>query len=169
MRSRPPDGGCRRPVAWVSLVSAPGEPPSQIRLISGTLDDNVIGEIVAHLANRPSDLTYACIWALGNAVQRVPADVTAFGDRSAPFVLSLDAIWSDTADDAANIDWVRTGWTDMQRYGTGRMYLNFPGHGEGDHLVREALGPETYGRLARVKRAYDPDNLFRMNQNVQPD
>ncbi len=134
-----------------------------------TLDDNVIGEIVAHLANRPSDLTYASIWALGSAVQRVPAEATAFGDRSAPFMLSLDAIWSDTADDAANIDWVRTGWTGMQRYGTGRMYLNFPGHGEGDHLVREALGPETYGRLARVKRAYDPDNLFRMNQNVQPD
>ena len=133
------------------------------------LDDNVIGEIVAHLANRPSDLTYASIWALGSAVQRVPAEATAFGDRSAPFMLSLDAIWSDTADDAANIDWVRTGWTGMQRYGTGRMYLNFPGHGEGDHLVREALGPETYGRLARVKRAYDPDNLFRMNQNVQPD
>ena len=57
----------------------------------------------------------------------------------------------------------------MQRYGTGRMYLNFPlVMVRADHLVREALGPETYGRLARVKHAYDPDNLFRMNQNVQP-
>jgi FAD/FMN-containing dehydrogenase len=133
-----------------------------------TLDDNAIGEIVAHLANRPSDMTYSSIWALGSAVQRVPAEATAFGDRNAPFMLSLDAIWSDAADDAANINWVRSGWTGMQRYGTGRMYLNFPGHGEGDDLVREALGPETYSRLARIKRVYDPDNLFRMNQNVRP-
>jgi FAD/FMN-containing dehydrogenase len=128
----------------------------------------VISDIVAHLAKRPSDMTYSSVWAFGSAVQRVPAAATAFGDRSSPCMLSLDAIWSDAADDAANIDWVRTGWTGMQRYGSGRMYLNFPGHGEGDDLVREALGPEIYSRLARIKRVYDPNNLFRMNQNVQP-
>ena len=46
----------------------------------------------------------------------------------------------------------------MQRYGTGRMYLNFPGHGEGDDLVSVALGPETYSRLAKIKRVDDPAN-----------
>ena len=56
----------------------------------------------------------------------------------------------------------------MQRYGSGRMYLNFRGHGEDDDLVRSALGGEVYAGLAKVKRAYDPDNLFRMNQNVRP-
>jgi FAD/FMN-containing dehydrogenase len=133
-----------------------------------TLDNDVIGDIVAHLAKRPSDMTYSSIWAFGSAVQRVPAEATAFGDRSAPFMLSLDAIWSSPHDDAANIDWVRATWADMQRYGTGRMYLNFPGHGESDELVRSALGPEIYANLAQVKRAYDPSNLFRMNQNVLP-
>ena len=132
------------------------------------LDDETIGDIVSHLAARPSDMTFASIWAFGGAVQRVSPGATAFGDRSAPYMLSLDAIWSAPRDDVANIDWVRTAWADMQRHGTGRMYLNFPGHGEGDDLVRAALGPDTYARLAQVKRVYDPANLFRMNQNVPP-
>ena len=132
------------------------------------LDDETIGDIVAHLDRRPSGMTFASIWAFGGAVQRVSPGATAFGDRGAPYMLSLDAIWSAPRDDAANIDWVRAAWADMQRHGTGRMYLNFPGHGEGDDLVRSALGPDTYARLAQVKRVYDPANLFRMNQNVPP-
>ena len=56
----------------------------------------------------------------------------------------------------------------MQRYGSGRTYLNFPGHGEDDDLVRSALGGEAYAHLAKVKRAYDPENLLRMTQNVRP-
>jgi FAD/FMN-containing dehydrogenase len=56
----------------------------------------------------------------------------------------------------------------MQWYGSGRMYLNFPGHGEDDDLVRSALGGEAYAHLAKVKRAYDPENLLRMNRNVRP-
>ena len=133
-----------------------------------TLDDNVISDVVAHLARRPSDMTFSSIWAFGSAVQHVPVAATAFGDRSAPFMLSLDAIWSSPRDDGANIDWVRAAWADMQRHGTGRMYLNFPGHGEGDDLVRSALGPEIYVKLAQVKSVYDPSNLFCMNQNILP-
>jgi FAD/FMN-containing dehydrogenase len=83
-------------------------------------------------------------------------------------MVSFDAIWSEPTDDAVNIRWAREAWGDMQRYGSGRMYLNFPGHGEHDDLVRSALGGEVYARLAKVKRAYDPDNLFRMIQNVRP-
>jgi FAD/FMN-containing dehydrogenase len=83
-------------------------------------------------------------------------------------MLSLDAIWSSPRDDDANIGWVRAAWADMQRYGTRRMYLNFPGHGEGNDLVRSALGPDTYAKLPQVRRVYDPSNLFRMNQNILP-
>ena len=125
-------------------------------------------EITARLAKRPSEMTYASIWKFGGAVQRVAADATAFGDRSMPFMLSLDAIWSNPGDDDANISWVRDVWQDMQRHSTGRMYLNFPGLGEGDNLVRDAYGAETYARLQEIKRTYDPDNLFRMNQNIPP-
>lgn len=132
------------------------------------LDDAVIRQITAHLSKRPSEMTYASIWKFGGATQRVTPDATAFGDRSAPFMLSLDAIWADKKDDDANIAWVRDAWTDMQRYSTGKLYLNFPGLGEDPSLVRNALGEAGYARLQQVKRKYDPGNLFRHNQNVSP-
>jgi FAD/FMN-containing dehydrogenase len=132
------------------------------------LDDEVIGEITARMAKRPSEMTFASIWKFGGFVQRVAADATAFGDRSMPFMLSLDAIWPGADDDDANIGWVRSFWQDMQRYSTGRLYLNFPGHGEGADLVRDAFGAEVYARLAKIKHRYDPDNLFRLNQNILP-
>ena len=132
------------------------------------LNDDVIEAITARLTSRPSEMTYASIWKFGGAVQRVAADATAFGDRSMPFMLSLDAIWSNAGDDDANISWVRDVWQDMQRHSTGRMYLNFPGLGEGDNLVRDAYGTETYARLQEIKRTYDPNNLFHGNQNIQP-
>ena len=83
-------------------------------------------------------------------------------------MLSLDAIWTDETNDAANIAWVRDTWTAMQNHSTGRLYLNFPGLGEDESLVRRALGEVTYDRLREVKRRFDPHNLFRMNQNISP-
>jgi FAD/FMN-containing dehydrogenase len=132
------------------------------------LDDAIIREITSRLAERPSELTFASIWKFGGAMQRVPADRTAFGDRSMPYMLSLDAIWSKREDDESNIGWVRSFLSTMQRYSTGRLYLNFPGHGEDASLVRDAFGAEVYARLQQVKRRYDPENVFRMNQNILP-
>lgn len=132
------------------------------------LDDSTIHEITAGLAARPSEMTLASIWKFGGAVQRVAADATAFGDRSMPFMLSLDAIWSDAKDDDANMTWVRKMWQDMQGRSTGRMYLNFPGLGEGEGLVERAFGADAYSRLQGVKRKFDPQNAFHMNQNILP-
>ena len=56
----------------------------------------------------------------------------------------------------------------MQRHSTGRLYFNFPGLGEDPQLVKSALGETAYSRLRQVKRQYDPNNLFRLNQNIQP-
>jgi FAD/FMN-containing dehydrogenase len=132
------------------------------------LDDAAIGEITARLALRPSEQTYASIWKFGGTMQRISAASTAFGDRSMPFMLSLDAIWSDPRDDHTNIEWVRDIWRDMQPFSTGRLYLNFPGFGEGNTLVRDAFGSEIYARLQHVKRAYDRYNIFHLNQNILP-
>ena len=133
------------------------------------LDNAIIRDNTTRLAKRPSEMTFASIWRFGGAMQRVSAEATGFGDRTMPYMLSLDAIWSNAAHDDANIAWVRDFWQDMQRHSTGRMYLNFPGHGEGDNLVRDAFGAATYARLQTIKRKYDPRNLFRMNQNILPE
>ncbi len=132
------------------------------------LDDKVIGEITRRMAKRPSEKTISSIWKFGGAVQRVGAEASAFGDRSMDYMLSFDAVWSEAKDDGANMGWVRSAWDDMQQYSTGRMYLNFPGHGEGVDMVRNAFGAETYARLQAVKAKYDPQNLFRLNQNIVP-
>jgi hypothetical protein len=129
------------------------------------LSDDIIRDITALLSLRPSEMTFASIWKFGGAVQEVHAGATAFGDRSVPFMLSRDAIWSKPEDDEANIGWVRQSWAQMQRHSTGRMYLNFPGLGEGERLVADAF---TYQRLQAVKRKYDPFNLFALNQNILP-
>jgi FAD binding domain/Berberine and berberine like len=133
-----------------------------------TLGENVIFDITSLMNLRPSNLTISSIWKFGGAVQRVAADATAFGDRSMPFMVSFDGVWADAADDKANIEWARTSWNAMQKHSTGRMYLNFPGHGEGDNFVRDAFGVESYARLQKVKSKYDPTNLFQMNQNILP-
>ena len=78
-------------------------------------------------------------------------------------------MWSDPADAEKNIAWTRQKWADLQRHSTGRLYINFPGFGEeGEKLVRSAVGNASYERLAKIKAKYDPDNLFRLNQNIKP-
>jgi len=132
------------------------------------LDAAVIADIVSGLRARPSDMTYTSVWNFGGAFARVAADATAFGDRSMPYMLSIDAMWSKPEDDATNIAWARGFWSDMRRHSDGRLYLNFPGHGEDAGLVRQAVGAGTYARLVEVKRKYDPTNFFRINQNIPP-
>lgn len=133
------------------------------------LDTPVIDEIVSRLGARPSEMTFASVWKFGGAVRRIAPDATAFGDRSMPYMLSIDSIWSRPEDDAANITWTRRFWSAMRPHSNGRLYLNFPGHGEDEDLVRSAFGKDAYARLAAVKKQYDPTNLFRLNQNIPPD
>lgn len=84
-------------------------------------------------------------------MQRIAPDATALGDGSMPFMFSLDAIWSKVFDDTANINWARDSWQSMQRFSTGPTYLNFPGLGEGENLLRVAVGSRTYGPLQAIK------------------
>ncbi|MEM7221474.1 MAG: FAD-binding oxidoreductase [Pseudomonadota bacterium] len=133
------------------------------------LDDALIDKIVARIAETPSAGSLASIWNFGGATARVPAEATAFGARDMPYMFSIDSIWDESSDDETNISWTRALWQDMQAHShEGRMYLNFPGLGEeGELLLKRTFGAN-YGRLAEIKRKYDPDNLFRFNQNIAP-
>jgi FAD/FMN-containing dehydrogenase len=132
------------------------------------LDDALIDTIVPRAADRPSDLSLCSVWHLGGAVSRVQRDATAFGDRGMRYMLSIDSIWKEPADDERNLSWSRKFWNDMKHHSNGRAYLNFAGLGEeGVDLVRRSYG-ENYRRLVEIKIQYDPTNLFQLNQNIKP-
>ena len=133
------------------------------------LSDEVIDAILQGNAEPPSANTLSSIWNFGGATAEVAADATAFGDRSMPYMFSIDSVWSEAGDDEKNITWTRNFWRQMQPWSDqGRMYLNFLGMGEeGDQLVKDTFG-DNYARLREIKQKYDPENRFRFNQNITP-
>jgi FAD/FMN-containing dehydrogenase len=131
------------------------------------LDDDAVNTIASHLASRPSPMSMVGLWALGGALGRVDAAATATGDRSAPFVVEILANWTDPDDADANIDWAQQLFKAMTPFSTGKTNLNFPGLGDEPSFVRAALA-DNWDRLADVKQTYDPTNLFRLNQNIEP-
>jgi FAD/FMN-containing dehydrogenase len=132
------------------------------------LTDEAIDTIASRSEERPSPRTIVVLRHLGGAIARVDLEETALGERDAEFMLSIDSTWSDPTDDERNIAWTRAFWEDMRRFARGKAYFNFPGLlEEGDSAVRESYGAN-YDRLAQVKARYDPENLFRLNQNIRP-
>jgi FAD/FMN-containing dehydrogenase len=132
------------------------------------LGDEEIEHLMAHAETAPSDHSTIDVWYQGGAMNQVGAEETAFGDRSAPYLLGVEGNWEEPHEDEANVAWVRECVADMQRFSDGGMYLNFPGFlEEGQEMMRDAYG-ENYERLVVLKNEYDPTNFFRMNQNVRP-
>jgi FAD/FMN-containing dehydrogenase len=130
--------------------------------------DAAIATTAAWSARRPSNDTLVIVRHCGGAIARVDVGETAFGDRSSEWMLSIDSTWHDAADDAANIAYTRAFWDAAGPFSNGQTYFNFPGlFEEGDAAVRAGYGAN-HDRLARIKAAYDPDNRFRLNQNIRP-
>jgi FAD/FMN-containing dehydrogenase len=133
-----------------------------------SMSDEVLAALTRCAGKRSSPRTLLSIRHLEGAISRVPAGATGFGDRSAPFLLSIDTTWEHAAEDAEHIAWTRNLWSEMQRFSRGAMYFNFPGFlEEGESLLRDSYGAN-YGRLVKLKHKYDPTNLFRVNQNIRP-
>jgi FAD/FMN-containing dehydrogenase len=131
---------------------------------SGAAIDTTVG----WSERRPSPETLVIVRHCGGAMARVGAQETAFGDRSAEWMLSIDATWHDPAQDDANIAHTREFWDAAQLYSDGKTYFNFPGlFEEGDAAVRASYGAN-HARLAQIKAAYDPGNVFRPGQNIRP-
>jgi len=135
----------------------------------GELSDEMVDAAIANAIEAPSNNTLSSLWNFGGATAKVPADATAFGDRSFGWMYSIDSVWPDAADDESNIAFTRKAWDDTRKHSQrGRLYLNFAGHGEdNESLVRDAFG-RNYARLAAIKAKYDPGNMFRFNQNIVP-
>jgi FAD/FMN-containing dehydrogenase len=132
------------------------------------LTDDAIDTLVEHSSAPTSPKSYTIVFQLGGALGRVAEDETAFSQRDAAHNVNINAVWSEEDPDAErHIVWARDFFDAMQPHAGGRVYVNFLGE-EGDHRVRQAYGARNYERLVELKRAYDPTNFFRLNQNIEP-
>ena len=131
-----------------------------------TLKDGLFEVVVAHVEKLPSPLCEIFFGAIGGATTRPAPDSAAYAHRDAKFVMNFHGRWEEPADDKRCIGWARDFFKASAPFASGGAYVNFLTADEGDR-VRTAYGPN-YDRLAQVKRRYDPDNLFRMNQNIVP-
>jgi FAD/FMN-containing dehydrogenase len=130
------------------------------------LTDDVIDITVEHSLRINSPLTAFPIWQLGGAVARVGEDETAFGGRSAGHTFNITASTETAEGFDEEREWVRNFWLALEPYHTS-VYVNFLME-EGEERIRQAYGTTKYERLKALKRRYDPDNLFRLNQNIRP-
>jgi len=115
----------------------------------------------------PSPECEVFIGNLGGAVSRVPAQATAYPHRDVQFVMNVHTRWSAAANDKECIAWARQLFDATTPHATGGVYVNFMPEDEPQRVSPGAYGPN-YPRLSKLKAKYDPDNLFRMNQNILP-
>jgi FAD/FMN-containing dehydrogenase len=130
------------------------------------LTDDAIDVLVEGANRISSPLSQVHIHHLGGAATREPRGGSAFGHRGAGFVYNLIGMWTDPAEDSTHMAWARWLFDGLRQFSAGAAYVNFLGD-DGPERVRAAYGPG-YARLAELKRRYDPDNVFCLNQNILP-
>jgi FAD/FMN-containing dehydrogenase len=131
------------------------------------LADPAIDAFLRHALAAPSPLTLSVLEPKGGAIARLDEDATALGGRDAAFTVYALAQWAAGADPEPNIEWARAMADAMRPFTRPGVALNFVGD-EGEERVRSSYGPEKYARLVALKDAFDPGNVFRMNQNIRP-
>ncbi|HSK38363.1 MAG TPA: FAD-binding oxidoreductase [Arenibaculum sp.] len=128
-----------------------------------TLKDGLLDLTVRYAGQLPTPQCEIFIGQVGGATKRVPVDATAYPHRDAEFVMNVHTRWDDPADDQRCVAWAREFFTATAPHATGGVYVNFIT--EDEDRVAAAYGAN-YERMAALKRKYDPENLFRLNQNI---
>jgi FAD/FMN-containing dehydrogenase len=129
------------------------------------LDEGLIDLLAALHLEAPGPQADVHIHQMGGAVARVPEHTTAFPERGMAYVLNTLTGWHDPSLGEAHVAWNRAVIDAASGAETGRVYVNYLGEAGS---ARDAYGEETYERLVALKREYDPTNVFRLNQNIQP-
>jgi FAD/FMN-containing dehydrogenase len=130
------------------------------------LSDEAIAAHIEHGARMPAFTSAMHAYAINGAVHDVAADATAFGHREARYAVNIAGMWSDPADNERSIQWVRDYYAAIAPYAQPGGYTNFAS-GDDQGKAAENYGAN-YRRLTELKRRYDPDNLFHLNQNIAP-
>ncbi len=131
------------------------------------LSDAAIGILIDYAGRLPSPDCEIFLGQLGGAINRVPAQATAYPHRNVEFVMNVHGRWSETSQDPPCIAWTRELFQAMSPHATGGVYVNFMPEDEAQRVRVGAYGAN-YERLAKLKATYDPGNLFRHNQNIPP-
>jgi FAD/FMN-containing dehydrogenase len=131
-----------------------------------SIDRSVAETIVNHLNASTAAMSVAQLRVLGGATARVPAEATAFAHRKSKIMVNVAALYEKPEDKAKYEAWASDFAAALQQSDKG-LYVNFLSD-EGEARVRAAYPGSTWDRLASVKARYDPDNLFRLNQNITP-
>lgn len=130
------------------------------------LSDGLLDALVAAVGRLPTDECEVFIGQLGGASSRVAKDATAYPHRDANFVMNVHTRWRQKADEKRSIAWARELFAAAAPHATGGVYVNFMPEDERERTAG-AYGTN-YERLTALKAKYDPENLFRLNQNVRP-
>lgn len=131
-----------------------------------TLKDELFDVVIEYVRTLPAPQCEIFFGAVGGATERPAPDMTAYIHRDARYIMNVHGRWESPEEDARCIDWARSYFKASAPFATGGVYVNFLTAEEGDR-VRLAYG-KNFDRLARIKRQYDPHNLFHTNQNIGP-
>ncbi len=130
------------------------------------LTDEAIQTMMRFVTQMPSPATGVGLQQMHGLASRVDPSATAFPHRAEQFDFLILSQWPDAIDSARNIEWTRAFFEAMQPHLEDSVYVNNLGD-EGENRVHAAYGAN-YERLAALKAKYDPANLFRLNQNIEP-
>jgi len=132
------------------------------------LTGDAIDVLCEHAQRMTSPESAIGMLSLGGRVAREPAESTAYPHRDAAWALNLMARWREPESEKRHVEWTRDLFDAMVPFTTGGVYVNFISEDEDDDRVRAAYGSAVYDRLAAVKAEWDPENVFHLNQNVEP-
>jgi FAD/FMN-containing dehydrogenase len=130
------------------------------------LSDGALDSMIEFASKLPSPQCEIFIGLIAGVANRVPADAMAYRHRDAKFVLNVHGRWDERADDSRCVAWARAFFEASAPYASAGAYVNFMTEEESDRVV--AAYGANYARLTRIKKQYDPDNLFHLNQNIKP-
>ena len=130
------------------------------------LADGALEAVIEYAGKLPSPQCEIFIGLIAGAPNRVAAQAMAYGHRDAKFVLNVHGRWDEARDDAKCIGWAREFFQKSAPFASSGAYVNFMTAEEGDRIA--AAYGRNYDRLAQIKKRYDPENVFHMNQNIKP-
>jgi FAD/FMN-containing dehydrogenase len=129
------------------------------------LSDDLIEQLVVYGADLPSAQSEIFVAQMGGATNRVATDANAYPHREVEFIMNVHTRWSEAEQDTECITWARSFYQATEKFATGGVYVNFIS--EDEQRVEGAYG-NNIERLSKIKAKYDPDNFFRVNQNIVP-